>query len=47
MGHRPISWLKTVIEPTKERVKRKNNENSKIVVDSKIAGRRNITVIEK
>ena len=28
-------------------VKRKINENSKIVVDSKFAGRRNITVIEK
>ena len=34
MGHKPISWLETVIEPTKERVKRKTNLNGKIVVDS-------------
>ena len=36
MGHKPISWLETVIEPTKERVKRKINVNSKLVVDSKM-----------
>ena len=34
MGYKPVSWLKTVIEPTKDRVEKSIEPSSKVLLSS-------------